>query len=59
MKKYINGKIVEMTEADIAKREARNHNKSNVRKNASAQEARIKELEQIVSTLLTKLPKEE
>lgn len=59
MKKYVNGKIVEMTEADVVKRESRIGNKPNARKNASDYESRIKELENTISTLLSKLPQEE
>ena len=59
MNKYINGKLVEMTEADIAKREVRANRRPSARKNDSAQEARIKELEHTVATLLAKMPKEE
>ena len=59
MKKYVNGKIVEMTETDIEKRKARISNRPNARKNASDQEQRIKELEATVATLLTKLNESE
>jgi hypothetical protein len=48
-----------MTEADIAERESRINNRLNVRKNASDYESRIKELENAISTLLSKLPQEE
>lgn len=59
MKKYVNGKIVEMTEADTAKRESRTNNRPNARKNASDYEARIKELEDVVAKLLTQQNTEE
>lgn len=59
MKKYVNGKIIEMTEADVAKRESRINNRLNARKNASNYESRIKDLENTISTLLSKLPQEE
>ena len=59
MKKYVNGKIIEMTEADVTKRESRINNRLNARKNASDYESRIKELENTISTLLSKLPQEE
>lgn len=59
MKKYVNGKIVEMTETDIEKRKARISNRPNARKNAPDQEQRIKELEATVATLLTKLNESE
>ena len=54
MKKYVNGKVVEMTEADIAKREARANRRPNARKNATDYEARVRELETIVAELLSK-----
>lgn len=59
MKKYVNGKIVEMTEADIVKREARTNRRPNARKNASDYEARVKELESTVAELLAQIKKEE
>ena len=59
MKKYVNGKIVEMTETDIEKRKARISNRLNARKNTPDQEQRIKELEATVATLLTKLNESE
>ena len=52
MNKYINGKIVKMTEADIQKKEARANNRPNARKNTSNYETRIKELEDMVAKLL-------
>ena len=52
MKKYINGKIVEMTETDITKRKSRAKNRPNARKNTSDYEVRIKELEDVVAKLL-------
>ena len=55
MKRYINGKIVEMTEADIAKRESRISHRPNSRKNTSDYEARVKELETTVAVLMEKL----
>lgn len=59
MKKYVNGKIVEMTETDIEKRKARISNRPNARKSTPDQEQRIKELEATVATLLTKLNESE
>lgn len=59
MKKYVNGKIIEMTKADISKRESRISRRSNARKNASDYEARVKELENTVAELLTQIKKEE
>lgn len=59
MNKYINGKIIKMTEVDIAKRESRINNRPNARKNASDYEARVKELENIVAELLAKQSAEE
>lgn len=55
MKKYVNGKIVEMTEADIVKREARANRRLNAHKNASDYEKRVKELESTVAELLTQI----
>lgn len=59
MKKYVNGKIVEMTEADITKRKSRANNRPNARKNASDYEVRIKELEDVVAKLLAQQNTEE
>lgn len=59
MKKYVNGKIVEMTEADIAKRESRISHRSNSRKSASDYETRVKELENTVAELLSQIKEEE
>lgn len=58
MKRYINGKIIEMTEADIAKRESRISHRPNFRKNASDYEARVKELENTVAELLAQIKEE-
>lgn len=58
MKKYVNGKIVEMAEADIAKREARTNRRHNARKNTPDYEARVKELENVVAELLAQQNKE-
>lgn len=58
MKKYVNGKIVEMTEADIAKRETRTNHRHNARKNIPDYEARVKELENVVAELLAQQNKE-
>ena len=55
MKKYVNGKIVEMTEADIARRESHISRRPNFRKDAFNYEARVKELETTVTVLLEKL----
>ena len=55
MKKYINGKIVEMTEVDISKREARFSHRQNSRKNILDYEARVKELESTVAELLAQI----
>lgn len=52
MKKYVNGKIIEMTETDIAKRESCINRRPNARKNTSNYETRIKELEDMVAKLL-------
>lgn len=52
MKRYINGKIVEMTEVDIAKRESRINHRPNARKNTYDYEAKVKELEEVVAKLL-------
>lgn len=59
MKRYVNGKIVEMTEADVAKRKSRIGNRPNSRKNASDYEARVKELENTVAGLLAQIKEEE
>lgn len=59
MKKYVNGKIVEMTEADIVKREARANRRLNAHKNASDYEKRVKELENTIAELLAQIKKEE
>ena len=59
MKKYVNGKIVEMTEADIAKREFRISHRPNARKNTPDYEKRVKELENTVAELLAQIKKEE
>lgn len=59
MKKYVNGKIVEMTEADISKRESRISCRPNARKNTSDYEARVKELESTVAELLDQIKEEE
>lgn len=58
MKKYVNGKIVEMTEADIAKRESRIGHRPNSRKDASDYETRVKELENTVAELLAQIKEE-
>ena len=58
MKKYVNGKIVEMTEADIAKRESRINNRPNARRNAFDYEAKVKELESTVAELLAQIKEE-
>jgi uncharacterized protein YceH (UPF0502 family) len=55
MKKYVNGKLYEMTAEDIAKRNARANHRPNARKNTSDYEARVKELENTVAVLLEKL----
>lgn len=55
MKKYVNGKILDMTGEDINRRNARLNNRPNARNKASDYEARIKELEATVETLLNKL----
>ena len=52
MKKYVNGKIIEMTETDIKKRESRINNRLNSRNRASNYEAKVKELEEVVAKLL-------
>ena len=52
MKKYVNGKIIEMTEIDIKKRESRINNRLNSRNRASNYEAKVKELEEVVAKLL-------
>lgn len=59
MKKYVNGKIVEMAEADIAKREARANRRPNAHKNTPDYEKRVKELESTVAELLAQIKKEE
>lgn len=59
MKKYVNGKIIEMTEADIAKRQSRISHRSGSRNNTAAYETKVKELEETISVLLTKLPQAE
>lgn len=59
MKKYVNGKVVEMTEADIANREARANRRPNARNNTSDYEVRVKELENTVTELLAQIKKEE
>lgn len=58
MKKYVNGKIVEMTEADIAKRETRANRRPNAHKNTSNYEKRVKELESTVAELLAQIKEE-
>ncbi len=58
MKKYVNGKIIEMTEADIAKRESRISHRPNAHKNAPDYEARVKELENTVAELLAQIKEE-
>ena len=50
MKKYVNGKIVDMTEEDIAKRRARISGKP--QKDISEYENRIKELENTIAKLI-------
>ena len=59
MKKYVNGKIVEMTEEDINKRNSRIANRPNSRKDTSKYEARVKELEDTVAKLLAQQSAEE
>ena len=55
MKKYVNGKLLDMTSEDINRRNARLNNRPNARSKTSDYEARIKELEVTVETLLNKL----
>ena len=55
MRKYVNGKLYEMTEEDIAKSKSR----FNRRRSTAEYENRIKELENTVTQLLTKLEKTE
>lgn len=55
MKKYVNGKIVDMTEADIARAKARAMKNRESQNTSSHYENRIKELEATVTTLLNKL----
>lgn len=59
MNKYINGKIVEMTDADIAKKESRINHRPNSRKNASEYETRVKKLEATVAELLAQIKEKE
>lgn len=59
MKKYVNGKITEMTEADIAKRKSRINNRQNAHNNTSDYEAKVKELEETVKKLMSKLAEAE
>ena len=58
MKKYVNGKMVEMTEKDIARRKTRKLNR-NSKANNTSNETRIKELEKTVADLLIKLNESE
>ena len=55
MNKYVNGKLMKMTEEDINKRNARIANRPDHRKNASDYEAKVKELEETVEMLVSKL----
>lgn len=55
MKKYVNGKIMEMTESDVAKRESRIGSRPNAHKNTSDYEKRVKELEDTVAVLLAQI----
>ena len=50
MKKYVNGKIVEMTEKDIARRNSRI-----AKRNKSSDENKIKTLEETIAELKNKL----
>lgn len=58
MNKYVNGKLYEMTEADIAKRNACANHRPNTHENASDYEARVKELENTVAELLAQIKEE-
>lgn len=51
MKKYVNGKILEMTEADIERSKAR-ASAHKARTDSSVYEKRIKDLEQMVEKLV-------
>ena len=56
MKKYVNGEIMDMTNEDLNRRNARAKNRPNHHNtNTSDYEARIKELESMVATLVSKL----
>ena len=51
MKKYVNGKLYDMTEEDIQKRNIRIGQHKNSRKGTSDYERRIAELEKTIETL--------
>lgn len=55
MKKYINGKIVDMTEADVARIRAHATKRDEIKPSVAKYENRIKELEATVAALLTKV----
>lgn len=55
MRKYVNGKILEITEEDIAKRNRRFGDRTKSRNNTSEYEKRVKELETVVAELQAKL----
>ncbi len=54
MKKYVNGKIVDMTEEDIAKAKARTNRYHKPQIDTSDYENRIKELENTIAKLMAK-----
>lgn len=55
MRKYVNGKILEMTEADIERAKSRSGKRARPQADTSSYETRIQELEDTVATLLAKL----
>ena len=55
MKKYVNGKILEMTEKDI---ERRNSRIAKTKSKEASDSQRIKELEETVALLMSKLSEE-
>ena len=59
MNRCANGKVTKMSKEEIAKARERFFNRQNSRKDISAYEDRIKELENTVVTLLDKLSNEE
>lgn len=59
MNKYVNGKLIKMTEEDINKRNSRIANRPNLRKDTSKYEAKVKELEDTVAMLVAKLAEAE